>query len=309
MVALFLSDIDRGDWWAREMTARLPDLDVRVWPDAGDLADIEYAIVWKPPPGLLSRMPKLRAILSLGAGVDHIFADPDCPPEVPVCRVVDQELTGRMTEYVLLSVLSYHRQVPTYRAQQQRRVWQHQHQISARERSVGLLGLGVLGQAAATQLVALDFTVSGWSRGPKRLDGVHCYHGAEGLAPFLAASDILVCLLPLTGETENILDRKLFAQLPQGANLINVARGGHLVESDLLAALESGQLAHATLDVLRAEPPADDHPFWAHPQITLTPHVASISDPRSVADQIAENIRRARAGEALLNQVDPARGY
>lgn len=309
MVALFLSGIDRGDWWSKELTSRMPALEVRIWPDAGDVNDIEYAIVWKPPAGLLATMPKLRAILSLGAGVDHLFADPELPAGVPVCRVVDEALTERMCEYVLLAVMGYHRQAPAYLAQQQQGVWAELHQVSAAERSVGVMGLGVLGQAAAKQLAGLGLSVSGWSRGPKKLDGVRCYHGVDGLAAFLKATEILVCLLPLTAETENILDRRLFDLLPKGASLINVARGAHLVEQDLLDALASGQIGHATLDVFQTEPLPEDHPFWQHRQITVTPHVASISDPRSVADQIIENIRRAKAGEALLNQVDPARGY
>jgi len=308
-VALFVSESDRGDWWSRELTDRMPALEVRVWPDAGDLGEVEYLIVWKPPAGLLARMPNLRAVLSLGAGVDHLLADPALPAGVPVCRVVDDGLTDRMREFVLLAVLSQHRQVPTYQAQQRRGEWTEHFQAPAAERQVGIMGLGVLGQACGAALVAQGFAVSGWSRGPKHIEGMRCYHGGAGLASFLAASEILACLLPLTPATENILDAALFAQLPDGASLINVARGAHLVEGDLLAALDSGRMAHATLDVFRTEPLPRGHPFWAHPRISITPHVASISDPRSVADQIIENIRRAGVGETLRNQVDPARGY
>ncbi len=308
-VALFVSKSDRGDWWSRELTDRMPALDVRVWPDAGDLGDIEYLIVWKPPAGLLARFPNLRAVLSLGAGVDHLLADPALPAGVPICRVVDDGLTSRMQEFVLMAVLNHHRRAPTYRAQQQRGDWQEHYQPPAAERVVGIMGLGVLGQACGAVLVGQGFAVSGWSREPKQIEGMCCYHGAAGLTSFLAASEILVCLLPLTPETENILDARLFAQLPDGASLINVARGDHLVEGDLLAALDSGRMAHATLDVFRSEPLPQGHPFWSHPRITITPHVASISDPRSVADQIIENIRRAGLGETLLNQVDPVRGY
>jgi len=309
MAALFLSNIDRADWWSQELTSRMPDLEVRIWPEAGDLDDIDYLIVWQPPAGLLAKLPNLRAVLSLGAGVDDLIVDPSLPAGVPVCRVVDEALTERMCEYILLAVLGYHRQAAAYRAQQQQGVWADLHQVAAAERAVGIMGLGVLGQAAARQLAGLDFAVRGWSRSAKQLDGVRCYYGDEGLAPFLKETEILACLLPLTAATENILDRQLFAAMPKGACLINVARGGHLVEGDLLAALASGQIAHATLDVFRTEPLPNDHPFWQHPQITVTPHVASISDPRSVADQIIENIRRDKAGETLLNQVDPARGY
>lgn len=309
MVALFVSDTDRGDWWSQELTARMPSLEVRVWPDAGDLDDIEYLIVWKPPAGLLARIPNLRAVLSLGAGVDHLLTDPALPTGVPVCRVVDDGLTSRMQEFVLMAVLNHHRRAPTYRAQQQQGDWQEHYQPPAAERAVGIMGLGVLGQACGATLMGQGFAVSGWSREPKQIEDMRCYHGAAGLTSFLAASEILVCQLPLTPATENILDAALFAQLPDGASLINVARGAHLVEGDLLAALDSGRMAHATLDVFRTEPLPRGHPFWAHPRISITPHVASISDPRSVADQIIENIRRAEVGETLLNEVDPARGY
>ncbi|MCP4328661.1 MAG: glyoxylate/hydroxypyruvate reductase A [Alphaproteobacteria bacterium] len=306
---LFQSDIDRGQWWRDELGRHVPDLDLRVWPEIGDKDDIDYALVWRPEIGLLRSLPKLKAILSLGAGVDHIFRDPDLPPGVPIARIVDPNLTARMTEYVLLYVLRYHRQVPTYEAFQADRIWRMLDQPAAGERPVGIMGLGELGADAGRQLADLGFDVAGWSRTKKDIAGIESFHGADGLETFLARTEILICLLPLTAATEGILGASLFAGLPDGAYLINAARGRHLVEEDLIPALDSGRLAGATLDVFREEPIPADHPFWRHPRITITPHVASISDPRSVAGLVADNIRRVEAGDQPLNLVDPAAGY
>ncbi|MFQ5972154.1 MAG: 2-hydroxyacid dehydrogenase, partial [Alphaproteobacteria bacterium] len=303
MALLFLSKVDPADWWREELVARLPDLEVRIWPEVGDVAGIEYALAWKPKPGELARYPNLKAIFSLGAGVDHLFGDPDLPRDVPVCRVVDERLTAGMVEYALLHVLRYHRREPEYAEQQRRRVWRQLEQVSAGERSVGVMGLGVIGGEVARRLAELGFAVAGWSRTARSLPGIACFHGADGLEPFLARSLIVVCLLPLTPETEDILCRRTFAAMPRGGYLINAARGAHLVEDELLAALEAGQLAGATLDVTREEPLPREHPFWRHPRVTITPHIASITDPRTVADQVAENVRRARAGAPLLNVV------
>ncbi len=309
MALLFKSEIDRADWWAAELAKLEPELEVRVWPDVGDPADIEFALVWMHEPGSLKAFPNLKGIFSLGAGVDHIFRDPDLPPGVPITRVVDPDLTDRMTEYVLLHVLRYHRQQPAYDAQQARGEWRELHQPAAHDRRVGVMGLGVLGRDAAGRLADLGFRVAGWSRSAKEIEGVETFHGRDGLDAFLARTDILVCLLPLTPATEDILDARLFARLPEGAYLINAARGRHLVEEDLLAALDSGRIAGATLDVFRREPLPPEHPFWRHPKVTVTPHIASITDPRSVARQVVENIHRLRAGRPPLHRVDPAAGY
>ena len=306
---LFKSSIDRAEWWRAELKSRLPDLAMRVWPQVGDVADIDFALVWKPKPGDLARYPNLRAIFSLGAGVDHLFSDPGLPPDVPICRVVDAALTAGMTEYVLLAVLRHHRDAPAYQRRQRAGKWQGLPFRQAFERSVGIMGLGVLGTDAANHLVALGFKVNGWSRTPKDLPGVTSFHGGDGLRPFLQNSEILVCLLPLTAETDGILNRRTFADLPRGAYLINAARGAHLVEQDLIPALDAGQLAGAALDVFRAEPLPDGHPFWGDERIIITPHIASMSGPRTVADQVAENINRARAGAPLLHVVDKRLGY
>ncbi|MGE0254938.1 MAG: 2-hydroxyacid dehydrogenase [Alphaproteobacteria bacterium] len=311
MTLLFFSEVDRVDWWTAELNKAAPDIPVRAWPDFGDPAAIRWALVWKPRHGLLASLPNLKLILSMGAGVDHIFADPTLPRGVPVTRIVDPMLTAGIAEYVLLHVLRYHRFLPALEAQQRERVWKMRfdlHRLPS-ERRVGILGMGVMGADAAAKLAALGFDVAGWSRTKKRLPGVASFHGADGLAPFLARTDILVCLLPLTPATTGILCAANLAHLPDGAFVINAGRGGHVVDVDLLAALDAGKVAHATLDVFHSEPLPQDHPFWTHPRVTVTPHNAAISDPRSIVSQVVDNIRRFEAGRPLVNLVDTAQGY
>ena len=309
MAILFCSQDDDPNAWRRELLRRLPDLDFRVWPDAGDVADIDSALVWLPPSGLLRSLPNLKAVLSLAAGVDRMLLDPTLPPDVPICRMVDPSLTSTMSEFVLLQALKYHRQLDLYRAQQALGRWQLYLPPPASATTVGIMGLGVLGTDAAGLLARHGFKVRGWSRTAKSIAGVDCFSGEEGLEPFLAESAILVCLLPLTDATRGILNAELFAALPRGARLVNVARGAHLVDQDLIEALDGGQLAHASLDVFQAEPLPPEHPFWRHPRVDITPHAASYSLPESGADPVADNLRRLRAGEPLLHVVDRGRGY
>jgi glyoxylate/hydroxypyruvate reductase len=311
MALLFSSKGDDPSRWRAELGARLPDLEFRVWPDQiGDPLEIEYALAWRPKPGALRAYPNLKAIFSLGAGVDHLFRDPELPAGVPVVRLVDKALTRNMTEYVLHWVLHHHRGFRQYAKLQRRGEWRTLPIPDPPERKrIGIMGLGVLGSAVARALLGLGFTVAGWSRTSKHIDGVESFAAEAGLAPFLGRLDVLVCLLPLTPETDGIIDRQTFSTLPAGAYLINVARGGHVIEDDLLAALDSGHLAGATLDVFRQEPLPEDHPFWGHPSVVVTPHVASQTDPRSAADEVAANIRRIRAGEPPINIADPAKGY
>lgn len=311
MAVLIVASHDRPDWWARELTQREPDLDVRIWPDVGDPADITYVLAWKPPAGALASLPNLAIVFSLGAGVDHLFADPDFPSHVAVVRVVDPYLTAGIREYVLLHTLRYHRNQPALDQQQRDHVWDDRARElrQADEQGVGILGLGELGRASAVALAALGFDVAGWSRTPKEIPGITCFDGRGGLDALLGRSRILICLLPLTPETEGVLNADLFSKMSKGAYLINAARGGHLVEEDLVPALESGRLAHATLDVFREEPMPADHPFWDHPQITVTPHNAAITDPRSVVVQILDDIGRHARGEELSNRVDTGLGY
>ncbi|MCZ6496353.1 MAG: glyoxylate/hydroxypyruvate reductase A [Alphaproteobacteria bacterium] len=309
MALLFKSDIDRGDSWRRVLLELEPGLDLREWPEIGDPNDIEYALVWKPPQGELKTYPNLKAIFSLGAGIDHLASDPELPKDVPVVRMVEPGLTAGMTEFVIMSVLYHHRFMLDYAAQARAHQWREIDQVPAWERRVGIMGLGVLGGDAAEALVGLRFDVAGWSGSPKNLPGVTSFHGADGFLPFLNRSDILVCLLPLTPETEGILDASAFAALPSGAALINAARGGHVVEADLLAALDSGALGAATLDVFDTEPLPQGHPFWAHPRVRVTPHVAAITYGDTTAREIALNIKRFRAGAPMSGLVDRRRHY
>ncbi len=311
MTILIIATHDRPDWWARELERLAPEADIRVWPDIGNPDEVEYVLAWRPPHGALAALPNLRVVFSLGAGVDHLFSDPDFPAHVTVSRVVDPYLTAGIREYVLLHVLRYHRNQPALDQQQRDRVWDDRARElrQADEQTVGILGLGELGRDSAEALAALEFDVAGWTRSAKDIPGITCFEDRGGLDAMLARSRILVCLLPLTPETEGILNAELFSKLPKGAYLINAARGGHLVEGDLIPALESGRLAHATLDVFRTEPLPADHLFWDHPQITVTPHNAAITDPRSVAKQIVGDIARDRKGELLPNTVDTSLGY
>jgi glyoxylate/hydroxypyruvate reductase A len=307
---LFVSNSDSKTAWKQRLTVLDPSIEVRLWPDVGELAEIESALVWRPPTGLMAKLPRLQLIISLGMGVDHIFADPLLPKHVPIARLVDPDLINRMSEYCALAVLRYHRSADTYDAFQRARQWKPlSNEPAAASRRVGILGLGEIGRDLAAKLAPFGFQLAGWSRTARRVPGVEAFHGAAGFKPFLARSEIVVCLLPLTPETEGILDAAAFAALPKGAVVVNAARGGHVVESDLIAALDSGHLAAAQLDVARQEPLPADHPFWAHPKIRITPHNAGVTNPDTAAALIVENLRRLRAGEALLNIVDPARGY
>ena len=309
MALLFYSEPDRPAPWIEALGAHLPDLEIRVWPDIGNPDDIEFALVWQPPRGLLAGLPRLQAILSLGAGVEHFLADPDLPRHVPLVRLVDPGLTVGMTEFVVMRVLHYHRLMPEYEAQQCDRVWRLLPQIHPSDRRVGVLGLGELGGAVSRALAGFGLDVAGWSRGAKSIDGIAAHHGEDGLFAVLERSEILVCLLPLTRETEGILDATTLGALPQGAHLINVARGAHVVDEDLLALLDSGHIAGATLDVFRTEPLPDDHPYWTYPQVMVMPHASAWTLPKTAASTVADNIRRHRSGEPMTHVVDLARGY
>jgi len=309
MALLFRSTVDSAARWRAQLTRLTQELEVRVWPEIGDPAAIDYALVWRPEPGFLASLPNLKLILSLGAGVDHLLGDPRLPLHLPILRLVDPHMTDAMSEYVVLQVLRLHRRDLDYRNQQGAGVWRELDQQNAGQRRVGILGLGELGQDAAKKLKALGFDVAGWSRSEKAVEGVWSYAGAAGLAPLLGRSEIIVCLLPLTAETEGILNKRTLALLPKGAALVNAARGAHLVEEDLLAALASGQISAAVLDVFREEPLPVDHPFWHHPRVVVTPHIAAFTNPATASPIILDNIRRFEEGRPLLNRVDPARGY
>ena len=308
MALVFMSPDDPAELWRAELTRRMPELDVRIWPEVGDPDEVEVALVWQPPPGALQRFSNLKAMLSLGAGIDGLLADPTLP-DLPLARMVDPSLTRGMSEYVLAAVLRHHRDFDRFARAQTRGEWAFEFPKEASDRRVGIMGLGTLGSDAARVLKRHGFDVLGWSRSGRPVADVRCYAGRDGLGAFLERSEILVCLLPLTAETRDILDADLFARLPEGACLINVARGAVLVEGDLLDALDRGHLRGATLDVFREEPLPADHRFWRHERVLVTPHVASYCQPASAADGVIANIRRALNGEPLAHQVDRARGY
>ncbi len=309
MALMFYSELDDPADWRRAMARHHPDLDFRVWPEIGDPAQIRYALVWRPKPGLLASLPNLELILNTGAGVDGVLSDPAFPRQVPLVRMVDRSLTEGMAEYVCWQVLEWHRGGRYYRRQAASRQWHQRDERLARDCRVGILGLGELGREAAQRLADLRYDVAGWSRTPKQIDRIACYTGPGQLPDFLARTECLVCLLPLTEDTRGLLDRNLFARLPKGAHLINAGRGGHLVEADLIPALDTGQIGSAALDVFETEPLPAEHPFWGRPEITITPHVAALTLPDSAAETVARSLAKHLAGQPLDNLVDPDAGY
>jgi glyoxylate/hydroxypyruvate reductase A len=300
--------------WKSRFDDVCADRRVLLLPDpAPDPAAVHYAAVWKPAPGELAAFPNLRVIFNLGAGVDALMADSSLP-EVPLVRVAVGDLTGRMTEYVVLHALMHHRQELYLRASQREKRWQPKSQWPAGAVSVGVMGLGTLGSDAAEVLRRIGFRVAGWSRSARRIEGIECFHGEAQLEAFLRRTDMLVCLLPLTPDTRQILNRGLFAKLnrdgPMGAPvLINAGRGGLQNEPDILACLDDGTLGAASLDVFGNEPLPADSPFWTHPKVVLTPHNAADTDPDEISKYVARQIERFEAGGRLENVVDRGRGY
>ena len=295
--------------WSNHLRRLLPDLDIRAAEDDARAHDIAYCVAWKPQPGALSALKNLAVVFSMGAGVDAIVADPTYPRHVPLSRVVDPTLSQAMTEYVVLNVLYWHRRQHDLAALQKAKKWRQIVTPRAEYVRVGILGFGVLGQAAASALKPLNYQISGWSASPKSADGVRTFHGDAGLQAFLSETDILVCLLPLTPATRGILNAKTFASLPFGACVINCARGGHLIEDDIVAALDSNHLRGATLDVFQIEPLPEASPLWTHPKIIVTPHAAAVTDPASFMGHVARTIKRMDEGLPPENLVDFARGY
>ena len=295
--------------WVKHLSLLDPGIDIRIWPDTGDPDEIEFALSWHHPPGEFNKYKNLKCIASLGAGVDHILADPDLPAELPITRVVEHSMAQSMSEYVVLGVLNHCRQFDAYRTDQSNKKWKPRIPLLAADMRIGIMGLGQLGTDVANKLRSLGFPVSGWSQTSKNIEGVDCLAGADALDDFLSQARILICMLPLTPETRGILNHSTFDKLPVGAYVINVARGQHLIEKDLLAALDSGRLSGACLDVFAVEPLPQTHPFWRHPKIIVTPHISSITFAKAVAPQIIENYKWAQAGKPLLNVVDPKKGY
>jgi glyoxylate/hydroxypyruvate reductase A len=310
MALIYVSSWSDANLWRDALAPLMPNEVLRVWPDTGNADEIDCALVWQPPLGSLAKMPNLKLIANLGAGVDYLMQDPDLPRGVPIVRLVDPLMTDQMSEYVALAVITGLRKFRAYLDQQRAGRWFEIEQAiePPSRRTVGILGMGELGTDAARKLKALGYRVKGWSRSPKRIRGIPSAHGRERMAAFVGDCDSVVCLLPLTPETRGILNRDLFAAMKPGAYLVNAARGGHLIEADLLAALESGHLSGAFLDVFHAEPLSPDHAFWSHPKITVTPHIAALSIP-DMLKGVIDNYVRMKAGQPLANVVDPVRGY
>ena len=308
MTFLYKSDPVRGALWAELFARKMPKLPFRIWPDIGDPCEVRYLAAWQPPQDLATRFPNLEFLFSTGAGTDQ-FDFSVIPETLPVVRMVESGIIDGMVEYVTLAVLSIHRDWRTYLDQQRAGNWQVHRVHPASSRRVGVLGLGVLGRAVLESLGRFGFSCAGWSRSPQQIEGVECYAGPDGLRRFLARTDILICLLPLTDSTRGILSKPLFDRLPQGATVINVGRGGHLVQQDLLQALDEGKVGKAILDVCETEPLPSDHPFWSHPHVQLTPHIASMTQPETAVEAVLDNIRRHQEGLPMIGLVDRARGY
>jgi glyoxylate/hydroxypyruvate reductase A len=315
MALLYLIPTWPTEIWTQSMRRQAPDIDIRVWPDTvGRTEDITYAVAWLPPPNVLKSLPNLKVIFSLGAGVDAILKDPTLPDGVPIARVNAPDLTNRMSEYVVLHVLMHHRQQRRLDENQRNRIWDCFPTHAAAALTVGIMGLGVMGSDAAGKLSLIGFKVVGWSRSRKTIPDVECFAGTEELDSFLERTDILVCLLPQTPETTGIINRAVIRKLsrkgPFGAPiLINAGRGKQQVESDILLALESGELHAATLDVFETEPLPQDSPFWSHPKVTVTPHGAADSDPDTITAYVLSQIRRHQGGLPVENIIDRKRGY
>ena len=308
MRILYRSDAPRAAAWARYFAEHAPDIDFRVWPDTGKLDEIEYLIAWQAPQELLAALPRLKVLFSSGAGIDHVDFSA-VPAHIPIVRMVEPGIINGMVEYVSLAVLALHRDFFDYVAAKAARTWHALEVPPASARTIGVMGMGVLGRAVLERLATYGFRLRGWNRSLRHMEGVESFAGGEQLQPFLEGCDVLICLLPLTPATKGILNRELFAALPSGAALINVGRGPHLVDRDLIDALDSGRLSRAILDVTDPEPLAPEHPFWAHPRVFLTPHVASMTQPETAAPILLENLRRHRRGEQLMDVVDRSRGY
>ncbi|MBT8299396.1 MAG: glyoxylate/hydroxypyruvate reductase A [Maribacter sp.] len=300
---------DKIEMWKEALMRAAPDIPIYSYLEDHAKERIKMVLVWKPPLGSLGDYPKLECIASSGAGVDFLFEDEKLPRNIPITRVVDEYLAKDMSEHVIALIFSHLKNLYHYKVDQCNKVWKPVDYYRIKDLSVGVMGLGALGKLLAEDLLKFGFNVQGWAASRKNLDGIKTFAGDEEQEAFLKTTQILVCLLPLTKETFGILNTDLFAQLPKGAHIINVARGGHLVDGELLEMLDNGHLSGASLDVFNEEPLGVDHPFWEHPKVHMTPHYASVSDTSSVVPQIIANYRRLESGKELLNLVSKTKGY
>ncbi len=294
--------------WRDTFKEQLPDLQIRIWPDAGDLADIEYLAFMHPDFDKLPTFPNLKAMFSRSAGVESFIKHPKLP-KIPLGKVEPPGGDPMMTEYVVMHVLRFHRDMPAYQAAQANREWRRVTIARPEQRRIGFLGFGMMAQAPALVLKSLGFPVSAWVRSPRPAAEVPIFHGPAQLEPFLRETDIAVCLLPLTRVTEGIFCARTFAMMPRGAMLVNVGRGKHVVDKDLIAALDSGQLSYAALDALWPEPLPPESPLWLHPKVTVMPHVARRPTVAQLATEMVKNIRSLEAGGGLLQEIDVTMGY
>lgn len=305
---VFHSQFDSFEEWQALLAPQLPGVRICQADDVEDPDSVHYVLAWKPPQGFFAPFRNLRLLVNLGAGVDQLVGRDDLP-EVPITRVSDPDMGRMMASYVLFAVLRYARDIPAFERAQRERRWHYLHPRLPASIRVGVLGLGELGSYAALELARQGFDVRGWSRSAKQLDNVTCVHGMDNLDGFIATSDILVVMLPLTAQTRGLLDAERLALLPPGSSFINVSRGAVVDQHALTAALASGQIGEATLDVFDREPLPPEDPLWALDNVLITPHMASIAIPATAAQQIADNIQRLARGEAVWHSVDPARGY
>ena len=296
--------------WIKDFTKYLPEAEVEIWHAGETSQPCDYAVVWSPPEAMLPELAHVKAIFNTGAGVDALLRFGDAIPRtVPIIRLGDAGMAVQMAEYVTHAVLRYFRRFDEYEAQARAGLWAPLPQHNRVDFAIGVLGMGVLGTRVLEALAPFGFPLRGWSRTEKTMPGVQCYHGAEGLDTFLRGSRVLVCMLPLTPDTGNLIDRTNMGKLPAGAYIINVARGAHIAEPDLLTLIKSGHIAAATLDVFRNEPLPAQHPFWQEPRITITPHISALTLRRESVQQIAEKIRQLEQGQPVTDIVDRNQGY
>jgi glyoxylate/hydroxypyruvate reductase A len=311
-MALLIVDLDKyignAQAWRDTFAAQIPELEIRIWPDAGEARDIEYLAFMRPNFDILPEFPQLKAMFSRSAGVEA-FVDHPRLPKAPLGKIEPPGGDPMMTEYVVMHVLRFHRDMPGYQMAQANREWRRTRIVRPEERRIGFLGYGMMAKAPALVLRSLGFPVSAWVRSPREAAEVPIFHGPGQLEPFLSQTDIAVCLLPLTRETEGIFCARTFAMMPRGAMLVNVGRGKHVVEADLIHALDSGQLSYAALDALLPEPLPPESPLWLHPKVTVMPHVARRPTVGQLVTEIAANIRSIETGGRLLQEVDISMGY